>query len=375
MTILGVVFLLSSSAGTYATAGAVSSAYALAYAFASPLTSRLADRHRGRRVLACTAVANTVCRAGFLLAAWTGAPPWTLFAVSALSGATMPSIGSLVRARWGRLLRGSPLLHTALSLHSVLDELVFVAGPIAVSVLAVSVAPGAGLLLALVLSCAGQIGLSLQPDPGEPGCPAPEQVGARAGGSPLSRLGLIPLVLGFVAFGAAQSTVELTTVAFCHHHGAKLLAGWILALLALSSAAVGFWYGSRRWRVPPSRLLAVASFLFCAGTVLFVAAQAVWFLPVAVLALGATLAPMMIAGVSLVHARVPDGELAEGLTWLTTAMGLGIGLGAVTAGRLVDAFGTSAAFTAATGCAAVNAAACALVHLQARHRPGEGTPA
>ena len=45
----------------------------------------------------------------------------------------MPSVGSLVRARWSHLLEGSPRLSTALSPESIIDDLIVVGGPIAVA--------------------------------------------------------------------------------------------------------------------------------------------------------------------------------------------------------------------------------------------------
>ena len=45
----------------------------------------------------------------------------------------------MVRARWSTLLGGSELLHAAFSLESVADEVIFVAGPVLVTLLATEV--------------------------------------------------------------------------------------------------------------------------------------------------------------------------------------------------------------------------------------------
>jgi len=370
MTVLGVVFLVSAETGSYAAAGAVSAAYALSYALASPQIGRLVDRYGQHPVLARTAVANAVGRAGFLAAAWTGAPIWALFALSALSGATTPSLGSLVRARWSYLLRDSPLLHAAVSFQSVLDELIFVIGPVVVSVLATAVDPSAGLVLALILAPAGSAALAAQrrtePPVAEPARSEPpvselpvseppkseprRRVGRRRSRSVLALPGFPALVLTLIAVGTAESTVELGTVAFCQAHGAKADSGWILAVLAVGSALAGFRYGSRPRTGPPRRHLRVAVVLFAASTGPFIGAPGVWLLPAAAFALGLTLAPMMIAAFAIVHELVPRERLTEGLTWLSTAMGLGVAAGSATAGKVVDALGTRAAFTAAGIC-------------------------
>ena len=78
-----------------------------------------------------------------LLCARFGAPAWCLFA-AALPAGCMPSMGSLVRARWALIYRGSPNLHTAYAFESVVDEIVFIIGPILSVGLCTAVFPEAG---------------------------------------------------------------------------------------------------------------------------------------------------------------------------------------------------------------------------------------
>lgn len=76
---------------------------------------------------------------------------------SLLAGAAMPSIGPMVRARWSALLAGTTPLHTAFSLESVADEIIFMAGPVIVALLATDVYPAAGLAAALLLCLVGTV--------------------------------------------------------------------------------------------------------------------------------------------------------------------------------------------------------------------------
>ena len=105
-----------------------------------------------------------------------------------LAGSSMPSLGSMVRARWSHLLAGSPALHSAFALESVADEMIFVAGPAVVTLLATKVLPAAGVLVSMVVCLAGTLLFAAQrrtepppglagtrrPARGEPAaCPAP----------------------------------------------------------------------------------------------------------------------------------------------------------------------------------------------------------
>ncbi|MEW2033601.1 MFS transporter [Streptomyces roseifaciens] len=367
MTVLGTVFLVSSVTGSYGLAGLVSAAYALTYSVVSPLLSRRVDRQRQGRVLAVTTVANAASRAGFLAAVQWGGPAWSLVLLSALSGGTMPAIGSLVRARWSHLLHSSPLLHAALAFESVVDEVILVAGPIAVAVLVTGVDPMAGLVLALVCTVAGQTALALQRGTEPPVVEA----GLHGRGTALTAPGL-PLLMGtFVAVGTAGSIIDLGVVAFTEEHGAKAASGWVLGLLALGSAVAGLWYGARPWSSPPERRLAATLPLFTGGTLLFAVAPGVVFLFPAAVLLGLTMAPALIAGFSAVERYVPRHRLTEGMALVTTSLGIGISLGSATAGKVVDLWGPRATLVWA-GCWA---AAAALTGLLTARRLRRATPA
>jgi MFS family permease len=348
MTILGIVFLVTASTGSYGLAGTASAGYALAYAAASPLLSRLVDRHRQAHVLGPATLANLAARTGLLVAAWTGAPGWGLVLLAVFAGASMPAVGSLVRARWSHLHGSSPLLHSALSLESVLDETILIVAPIAVALLATYLDPSAGLVAALVLTAAGMTALTTQhgTEPPLPLTPRPRGVALSVPGFPL-------LLTTFGMVGATSTTIELATVAFSQQRHAAAVSGPILATMALSSALCGLWYGAREWRRPPQRRLFWTLVLLAAGTWGFVAASSIAAMFIAALLFGLTLAPIFIDGFTIVHRIVPAHYRTEGLTWLTTAVAAGIALGSAVAGRTIDAWGTRAAFGSATGCAAL----------------------
>jgi MFS family permease len=174
----------------------------------------------------------------------------------------------------------------------------------------------------------------------------PRHPGRRAG-TVLTAPGFLPLLLTFVAVGAAQTIIDIAAVAFSAEHGAKALSGLIPAAVALASAISGLWYGPRRWRSAPWGRLLAALALFAGGTLLFVTAGSTWFLFPAAAVLGLGVAPVMIAGFSIVSRSVPSHQLTEGLTWLTAAVGLGISIRSATVGGVVDAWGTRPA----AGCA------------------------
>lgn len=216
---LGTVLLVASITGEYGLAGAVAAAGSGGYAVVSPLTARLADRFGQGRVLPPLILFYGVSTAALIGGAQLRAPGWVLMGCSGLAGATTPQLGSMVRARWSALLGGSPLLQAAFSLESVADEVIFVTGPVLVTLLATEVHPAAGLVVAAATCVAGSLLLAAQRATEPPAVPA--GVGRGVRGRLLPARGLVTLApVGFF-FGTMLAAIDLATVAFAEERGHK----------------------------------------------------------------------------------------------------------------------------------------------------------
>ena len=349
---LGVILVVSAATGKYAIAGAVAATGSLCYAFVAPRVGRLMDRFGQGRVLRPLTAAFAVSALAFVACAELGTPLWTLFVTAAMFMSTQPSLGSVVRSRWSALLGDSPLLHTAFSLESVADELIFVTGPALVTILATQLRPAAGIAVAAVLAVTGTLLLAVQRGTEPPAAPRQHRDG-RA----LTTAGVPVLMAVFIGLGAMFGTMDVSTVAFASEHHAKALAGLILGTYALGSATGGLWYGARRWRAPMHRRFLIT----LAGMVLGVAP--LWALPSVPVLFGViffsglAIAPTLIGGFSLIERKVPRSLLTEGMTLLSTAIGIGLAIGPPVAGQLIDAHGArwGYLFALACGVAAVTA--------------------
>src|SRR5215216_7581511 len=246
MRALGAVLMVSELTGSYGLAGAVAAAALLGEAVAAPRLGRLVDRYGQRRALLISLAVHSAGTLALVISAQLSAPNWMLMATATLSGAAALQVGSLVRARWSALVGGSPALETAFALESTLDELIFVLGPVLVTALALGVAPGAGLLGALVLTIVGSLALALQRRTE----PVPAGVRDQSERSAISTPGLRVLVGTFIAAGVIFGTLDVAMVAFTGQVGAPAAAGPLLALVALGSLLAGLGYGARDWRWP-----------------------------------------------------------------------------------------------------------------------------
>jgi len=366
---LGTLLLIASFTGRYGLAGLVAAAGSVGYAVCAPQAARLADRFGQARVLrpqAAFFAATTIALIG--CAHWR-APTWALLLSGGLAGASMPTLGSMVRARWSTLLGGSPLLHSAYSLESVADELIFVIGPALVTVLATEVYPASGVAVAMAACVVGTFLFAAQratePPPGRASQPA-----ASPATEPRSRAGRIRIRLPapglatlapvYFFLGAMFATIDLSTVDFAQEHGHKPLAGFILGCYAAGSAVGGLWYGSRTWRAPVHRRFAITLCLVVAGTATFWALPGLAVLAVVIFFCGFAISPTLIAGFSLVDGQAAAGRRTEGLTWLTSAISVGVAVGSAVAGHLVDEGGARWGYWFAASCGAAAVVTCLL---------------
>ncbi|KJY43837.1 MFS transporter [Streptomyces sp. NRRL B-1568] len=340
MMSIGIVTMVSQLTGRYGLAGALSATLALSAAVLGPQISRLVDRYGQRRVLRPATLVSLVAVAGLLVAAQQRWPDWTLFVFSA-GGGCVPSVGSMVRARWAAIYEGSPReLHTAYSAESVIDEVCFIVGPILSIGLSTAWFPEAGPLLAGCFLAVGVFWLTAQ----RATEPAPHPGGEHAGGSALRSPGLQVLVLTFVATGAVFGSVDVVTVAFAEEQGHKAAASLVLAVYALGSCLAGAVFGLLHLKGEPARRWVVG---VCAMAVSMIPLQLVGnlpFLAVALFVAGLSIAPTMVTTMALVEQHVPRAKLTEGMTWTSTGLAVGVALGSSAAGWVVDALGAPAGY-------------------------------
>ncbi|MBT2211139.1 MFS transporter [Actinomadura sp. NEAU-AAG7] len=350
---IGIVLMVSAATGSYGIAGAVSATLALGFAAGAPLTARFADRYGQHRVLVPVVLANTASYTLLIVFAQAGLPVWTLFAAAASAGLTQISLGAWVRARWSHVLRDAPeRVHTAYSFESVVDETIFITGPMIVTALSTGVHPAAGVAAAASFTLVGCLALAGLRDTEPP--PRPREPGAGDRGI-LSNPGVLVIAPVFLMLGMVFGAIDVSGVAFAEEEGHKALAGVLLGCYALGSGSAALWYGARHWRRPLSRRFLAGLVLLTAGLVPPVLVGDLYLMMFVVFFSGLAISPTIIPGFGLVERLVPPRQLTEGLALVSTSVGIGVALGSSLSGRVVDARGAHAAFFVPLGCAVVAA--------------------
>ena len=366
---LGSVLLVQSETGSYGLGGAVAAAGAVATAVAGPVIGRLADTHAQRRVLLAVVAVFVGSGVAFLFSVRDGWPLWTVFLTAAVAGATIPPVSSMIRVRWTHLLRGTPRLPTALAMESVVDEFVFIIGPVLVTFLSTAGHTTAGVVTAFTLAAVGSVLFAAQTRTEPP----PAEHEHRRGPSAMRRRGRWGLFVVGLAVGAILGTLEIALVAFADENGARALSGLLIAALAAGSMVSGIGWGAVHWRIPLRRRLVGVLVVLTVLTFPLVLVGDVWLMVPFVVVAGIAVSPSLISAFTLAEVLVPRSAVTEAFTWIGTALAIGVAIGASAAGRIVDAAGANTSFLVSTGAAAVATVAVALGQRQL-HVPAERAP-
>ncbi len=340
---LGCVLLVAAETGSYGYGGAVAAAGAVTTAVAGPLLGRLADTFGQRRTLLPVTAVFAASGACFLAAVKQDWPAWTVFLFAGLAGATIPPVSSMIRVRWTHLLRGTNRLPAALALESVVDEFVFIVGPVLVTFLSTTGHATSGVVTAFVLAVVGALLFSAQGRTEPP----PHGHASRNGPAAIRTPGLRVLFVVGAAVGAILGTLEIALVAFADEEDAMSLSGVLIAGLAVGSMASGIGWGTVHWRTPLNRRLAAALVALTVLIVPLLLIGDVWLMVPFVIVAGISLSPSLISSFTLAELLVPRSAVTEAFTWIGTALGLGVAVGASLAGLVVDEYGANAAFLVA----------------------------
>ncbi|MDO4243948.1 MAG: MFS transporter [Actinomyces sp.] len=344
MSMVGISTILTVQAvyGSYSAAGTVAAAHIVASAVCSPLLARLVDAYGQARIMVPAIALSALALVGLIMATRVRTDLWVLMVLSALAGALGGSIGSLVRSRWTLVLSTPDDLHTAFALEAAFDEIVYIVGPVLATALCTSGAlpVTSGWVAALVLQVGGGLWfLSLrgtEPRPhgrrrGRQDAPTPRT-------TPVLRRGAVgAVVIVFLFSGSMFGANDVASVAFATELGQKSAAGVLLAGWSFGSLVSALVYGTRSWSWPLWKQFLAGTVAVAVGASTFMAAPNLIVLTAIMALAGMAVAPTLTTGYNIVQVAVAPSQLTEGLAWVGTSLNIGVSLGALLAGHLIDA--------------------------------------
>jgi len=337
---IGILMYVEAERGSYAIAGAVSGSISIAAAIGGPLSSRFVDKLGQHRVLPIQILLIVICSMALVLLIPSNVPAPYLFIFSIGSGLAYPSIGALVRSRWTALLVSGPILLTAFSIESMIDELIFIVGPTIAATTSVKIHPAAPQVIAMFLLAGGGLWLASMRN-SEP--PINKHQG-KHGKPVILQNGLIYMWGVHIAIGMFFGAVETSIIAFTKIAGQPIFGGIVMAVWAFGSLLGGFVYGGLHFKSALQNQLMVVSLLLVPATVAMVFVESILALALLSIAAGIGISPLLIASAAITQRRSPVGRTTEAIASMYAGIGLGFAFAAAMAGWLIDNRGTSYSF-------------------------------
>ena len=352
MTSLAFLLLVRGTHHSYAVAGVTVGANAFANAAGAPLQGRLVDRFGRARVLAPSAFAQALVLVAFVLASKAGATSVPLILLAALAGALMPPVSPTARALLREVFPDPGLLDTAYALDSVLQEVVWITGPLLVALIVAASSPQVAVLTVAAVCVCGTVVFVRSP--------LARGSGTRAADQPrqavLSNADLRALLGPVALMGVGLGAIEVGLPSLALHAGSRPASGLLLAMWSLGSMTGGLWYGARAWNASLTRRYRLLFVVAVVLTAPLIVARTIPEGAVGSLLAGLTIAPVFSCQYALVGRVVKPGAETEAFTWVSAALVGGLALGSAVGGAAIAAAGESAPFVfscCATAVAAV----------------------
>ncbi|MEU8511963.1 MFS transporter [Kitasatospora sp. NPDC048722] len=345
MTALVIALALREAGAPYGRIGLATAVYALAAAVGGPVLGRIVDLTGQPRVLIASAV---VAGGGYALLAL--APGSVLAAPvgAAIAGLAMPPLEPCLRSLWPAVVEEEQL-DTAYAFDSASQQILYVAGPLAVAGIAGFFSPVAALWVAAGLGLAGAVVVATAAPARAWRAPAREHSAGLLG--PLRSPGLVLLLVGLAGAGWAVGAQNVLFIAYAEHHAGALPggAGTLLALAALGGLLGALAYGAVKWRSGTGTRTWVMALVMAASYLPLVVLPGPY--PMAALAFvsGIVLAPLLAAAFVLVAELAPTGTVTEAFAWLVTLFATGNSLGYAVSGNLAEGSLRPVALCAAGG--------------------------
>jgi MFS family permease len=353
MVPLAILLLVQSREAPLALGGLLTAVYGLAYALSQPLLGRMVDRRGQTRVIAtATAVATTALLA--LPLTDPARQPLQMNVLVLIAGICTPPLEAGLRTLWPSVLPNPGPRHTALTLDTSTQGLVYILGPPLTAALHAAAGPQLTLTAIAALGASGTL-VVLTATPSRTWRPAPRH---RDPVGPLRSRGLHLLFTALAGVGIAIGALNVLAVGTAERHDAAWLAGTLPAALPAGTLIGGLLYACRTWPGSNAAHLVAGAAGFAIGWLPLLTAPGPTAAVLLVAVPGLFLAPLLTSSFHAVHALAAPGTTTEASAWLIAAIGIGQAGGTALAGLTAHAGPMTIAALPTAGAAA----ALALLH-------------
>jgi MFS family permease len=363
MDSLALIFIVVAVSDSYALAGALSAVASITISIATPFWSRLADRIGQRKMLLRVVPLKILGLSLFIALVMNEAPVWTWFASIILAELAAINTGGLVRRRWLHVLSPDKsttaedetdkhVVNTAYSYEALMDEIVFIVGPITATACATSIAPAAGLIAGMILMSIGLPLFAMQ----RATEPPPSPVRVKDPHPPVIGIPIVQAIALATTFtGGFFGAIAITVVGFAESEGQKSYSGLLLGLWASGSAVMAIINGLIKWKTSYAGRFLIFLTALTIFSIPFIFVNSILGLAIALFFNGFAIAPLIVNAYGVVQEAVPSEQITESFTWVVAGMPLGGAIASALGGWVIETYGAQSALWVPLGfmCAAL----------------------
>ena len=338
---LALLFIVVHKTGSYGLAGLMVATASIVITIAQPFWARAADFYGQGRILYLNTILRFISFTLFILLVQFDFPIWTWFVSIVIAESNTINAGSLVRRRWVHILPNTKLKTTAYSFESLVDEIIFVFGPLLATFLATNVSPVSCLIASMAFVIIGQPALAKLRDSE----PKVEKVKKDLNAlNIIKRKSAQAIILPVFFVGGYFGSVGIVVVAFANKAGTPEISGLLLAVWALGSATSALVNGVVGIDFSPAKIF-IYSLIF-----MFIMSLGLFFtnspltLGIALFLNGLGISPLLVNAFATMEQEVSQEELTEAMTWVITGTPTGGAIGSAIAGQVIDNFGVNQGF-------------------------------
>ena len=363
MDSLALIFIVVAVSDSYALAGALSAVASITISIATPFWSRLADRIGQRKMVLRVVPLKILGLSLFIALVMNEAPVWTWFASIILAELAAINTGGLVRRRWLHVLSPDKsttaedetdkhVVNTAYSYEALMDEIVFIVGPITATACATSIAPAAGLIAGMILMSIGLPLFAMQ----RATEPPPSPVRIKDPHPPVIGIPIVQAIaLATTLTGGFFGAIAITVVGFAESEGQKSYSGLLLGLWASGSAVMAIINGLIKWKTSYAGRFLIFLTALTIFSIPFIFVDSIFGLAIALFFNGFAIAPLIVNAYGVVQEAVPSEQITESFTWVVAGMPLGGAVASALGGWVIETYGAQSALWVPLGfmCAAL----------------------
>lgn len=340
MDTIAIILFVHSVDSRYAIAGSLTALAALTTVISSPLWSKVADHHGQRFVLKTAVPIRISAIIAFILLVKNGAPLWSWFLAIFIAESASLSIGSMTRRRWVHMIDKDKkdLLSTSYAFESLLDEFIYILGPIITTAIVAAIAPVAGLLLGVAFLLVGVplIASHRASDPGIEHREIGEKLKSVMRNKKLQAVA-IPLTIA----GGSFTAVNICVVAFSDEKGMKNISGLLLGIWAVGGAVSALVNGAITWKISHGARYIGYLVGMAVISLSFPFINNIYILGLALFLQGLCIAPLLPNGLPIVTNSVAASQMTHAITLVTAGIPLTGALSSFLSGRIIDSYGAS----------------------------------